>query len=324
MKAVALTRYGMPEDLELKDLPVPEPGPGEVLVKVRAAAVNDWDWNMVRGTPFYIRLFCGLRAHKVPIRGVDVAGEVAALGEGATRFRPGDRVYGDLSECGFGAFAEFVSVPETALAAMPAAMGFEEAAALPHAALLALQGLRDKGGLRPGQTLLINGAGGGVGTLGVQIAKALGAEGITGVDSAEKAEAMRAAGFTATLDYRREDYTRQDRRHDLILDTKSTRGPFAIARALAPGGTYVTVGGEVPSLLQCLVFGRLVRARTGKTISILDLKPNRGLDDVSALFEAGQLKPVLDGPFSLEQTPEAIRRFGSGAHKGKVIIAVAP
>lgn len=322
MKAVVLTKYGSPDDLELKEVPRPTPKDGEVLIRVRATSINDWDWGLVRGRPFYIRLLCGLLKPKITIAGVDVAGQVEAVGKEVTSFAEGDEVYGDLSECGFGAFAEFVCAPEEALVRKPAGMPYLEAAAMPHAAILALQGLRDVGQLQPGQKLLINGAGGGVGTLGVQIAQSLGVVGITGVDSADKHDIMRAIGFQHVIDYRREDFTTSGQRYDLILDTKTNRSVFAYARALSPNGRYVTVGGTTLRLLGALLLGPIVRWRSKKNIRIVALKPNKGLDTINELFEAGELKPVIDGPYSLEDVPQAIRHFGEGKHKGKVVIAI--
>ena len=214
MKAITLTRYGSPEDLQLQEVAQPVPEADEVLIRVKGTSVNDWDWSLAIGKPFYIRLFCGLFKPNVQIPGVDVAGEVVGIGEKVTQFQLGDRVYGDLSEQGFGGYAEYVCAPQSALTLMPAKMSYEEAAAIPHAALLALQGLRDLGKLKPGQKVLINGAGGGVGTLGVQIAKALGTEHVTGVDSAAKSDEMLSAGFDCTIDYQQEDFSSSEERYE--------------------------------------------------------------------------------------------------------------
>ena len=231
MKAIVFDHYGPPADLELRDIPKPEPGDGEVLVRVHATAVNDWDWSFVRGKPYLYRLFFGLRSPKVAVLGTEVAGVVEATGSGAKKFRPGDRVYGDLSEVGFGSFAEYVAVPESALVTMPDAMTFEQAASLPHASMLALQGLVDVGGIRKGERVLINGADGGVGTVGVQIAKRYGAE-VTGVDSASKLEAMKSIGFDHALDYRQEAGGHQ-RDVRTGLDSVPDRGAAALVRGAA-------------------------------------------------------------------------------------------
>lgn len=320
MKAVVLRAYGSPDDLRVEDVDPPAPAAGEVLVRVHAASVNDWDWALVRGSPPYIRLLAGLRRPRVAIPGVDVAGTVAAVGAGAERFRPGDAVYGDLSESGFGAFAELVSASERALAPKPAGVSFVEAAALPHAAMLALQGLRDAGGLRPGERLLVNGAGGGVGTLAVQIARHLGVTDVTGVDSADKAAMMRSIGYARTIDYRQEDFTAGTDRYDLVLDATSDRSAFAYARVLAPGGRYVTVGGRTGSLLQVAALGRVIGRARGTRLRVLALRPNQGLDELNELVEAGAVRPVIDGPYPLDELPRALRRFGEGRHLGKIVV----
>jgi NADPH:quinone reductase-like Zn-dependent oxidoreductase len=322
LKALVLARYGSPDDLQVQEVEPPVPKDHQVLVRVKAAAVNDWDWCLVRGSPFYIRLLCGWLRPKVRIPGVDIAGEVVAVGTKVTSLRPGDQVHGDLSEAGFGGFAELVCAPATSLALKPVGMSHAEAAAMPHAALLALQGLRDLGRLQPGQRVLINGGGGGVGTLGVQLAKAMGAAHVTGVDHGGKLAAMRAAGFDEVFDYRTHDFTRGRGDYDLVLDPKTDRSIFSYLRALKPGGTYVTVGGGTLRLLQAVLLSRLIRFFSGKSVRVLGLKPNHGLDDVGRLFEAGKLRPVIDGPFPLGQAAGAIRRFGEGGHTGKVIIAV--
>ena len=324
MKAIVLTQYGSVDNLELKEVEKPIPKEGEVLIKVQATAINDWDWCLVRGTPFYIRLFCGLRQPNIKIPGAEVAGIVETVGQNVTQFQPGDAVYGDISEAGFGGFAEYVCVPETALALKPDSMTFIEAAAMPHAAMLAVQGLIDEEQLQPGQTVLINGAGGGVGTLGVQIAKAIGVNDVTGVDSANKFDLMRSVGFVETIDYTQTDFTQSPQRYDLILDTKTNRSIFKYLRVLNPQGTYVTVGGLPPHLLQVLLLGPIIRWFTQKTVRLVTLKPNKDLTYVNKLFEAGKIKPEIDGPYPLSDVPAMIQYFGEGKHKGKVVIATVP
>ncbi len=319
MKAIVLQQYGSSGVLDLQEVPRPTPKADEVLIKVHAASVNDWDWGLMRGKPLYIRLLCGLVQPKIKIPGVDIAGHVEAVGEEVQQFRPGDEVYGDLSESGFGGFAEYVCAPETALGLKPASMSFLDAAAIPHAGMLAIQGLHDLGRIEPGQEILINGAGGGVGTLGVQIAKAVGVK-VTGVDHTSKLELMRSIGFDRVIDYTREDFTRGDRRYDLILDTKSNRSVFHYSRALKPGGLYVTVGGATARLLQVFSLGPLVGMFGGKKFRVLALKPNKDLARVSHLYESGKIEPVIEGPFSLDKVPDAIHLFGEGRHIGKVII----
>ena len=318
MRAIVLTRYGSPDVLHLEEVAKPKPGDDEVLVKVRATAVNDWDWCFVRGKPYILRLMIGLMKPRVAVLGAEVAGTVEAVGNDARRFRTGDHVYGDISEAGFGGFAEYVCVPERALGPKPPGMTFEQAAALPHAAMLALQGLVDVGQIRQGERVLINGAGGGVGIVGVQIAKQYGAE-VTGVDSALKLDTLRSVGFDHVIDYRREDFTRNGRRYDLILDTKTNRSPFSYLRSLEPGGRYVTVGGHLPRLLQVFCVAPLVSRVSRKHVRIVALKPNEGLGYVSDLFEC-----VIDGPYELSDVPQAIQRFGEAKHVGKVVITLEP
>jgi NADPH:quinone reductase-like Zn-dependent oxidoreductase len=240
-----------------------------------------------------------------------------------TRFRPGDDVYGDISEAGFGAFAEFVCVTENALAPMPPRMTFEQAAAIPHAAGLALQGLVDLGGLRPGDRVLVNGAGGGVGTIAVQIAKRWGAAEVTGVDSGLKLETMRAVGFDHVIDYAQEDFTRNGRRYDLILDTKTNRSVFRYLRSLSAGGRYVTVGGDVTRLLQVLCGAPFLRLLGKKNLRIVALEPNKDLAVISDLFERSGLQLIIDGPYPLAELSAALQRFGEARHLGKVVITVA-
>jgi len=323
MKAVVLTKYGPPEGLQLKEVPKPAPGDHEVLIKVRATTVNDWDWCFTRGKPRLYRLLFGFFRPKVEILGAEVAGQVEAVGSNVTKFQPGDDVYGDISEAGFGGFAEYVCVREDALGRKPPGMTFEQAAALPHAAMLALQGLVDVGQIRQGERVLINGAGGGVGTIGVQIAKQYGAE-VTGVDSALKLDTLRSMGFDHVIDYRREDFTRNGQRYDLILDTKTNRSTFRYLRSLNPGGRYVTVGGQLPRLLQAFCMGLLISRVSGKHVRIVALKPNKDLGYVNDLFETNGLECVIDGPYQLSDVPQAVQRFGEAKHVGKVVITVAP
>jgi NADPH:quinone reductase-like Zn-dependent oxidoreductase len=321
MKAIVLSHYGSPDSLQLAEVPKPEPGDDQVRIKVHATAINDWDWSYVRGKPYLYRLMFGLLKPKTAILGAEVAGTVEAVGRNVGKFQPGDRVYGDLSEAGFGGFAEYVCVPEGALARMSPGMSFEQAAALPHAAMLALQGLLDVGQIRQGERVLINGAGGGVGIIGVQIAKQYGAE-VTGVDRGFKLETLKSVGFDHVLDYEQQDFTRNGERYDLILDAKTTRSPFSYLRALNPGGRYVTVGGHLPRLMQTLCMGPLIARTTGKQVRIVALKPNKDLASVNELFESQGLKCVIDGPYPLSGVPKALQRFGEAKHVGKIVITV--
>jgi len=321
MKAVVLERYGLPEDLRVQEVALPEPKRGEVRVKVHASAVNDWDWSIVRGRPYLYRLMFGLTKPRTRVLGMEVAGTVEAVGDGATRFTPGQRVYGDLSSGAFGAFAEYVCVPEASLRAMPASMTFEQAAALPHAGLLAWQGLVEVGRVQQGERVLLNGAGGGVGALALQIAKGYGCE-VTGVDKASKLEALTAMGFDHVLDYLQTDFTATGEPYDLILDARTTRSPLRHLRALAPRGRYVSVGGDVARLLQAAAMGWILTKVTGKRLAILALEPNEGLERIGELFESGSLRPVIDGPYDLADAPRAVARFGAADHVGKIVLRV--
>ncbi len=321
MKAIVYERYGPPDVLQLKEVEKPTPKDNEVLIKVHAAAVNDWDWGFLIGKPFVNRLLAGLRKPKIKILGCDIAGRVEAVGGNVKQFQPGDEVFGDLCECGFGGFAEYVCARENVLELKPASMTFDQAAAIPQAAMLAVQGLRDKGQIQSGQKLLINGAGGGVGTFGVQIAKLYGVE-VTGVDSSGKLDMMRSLGFDHVIDYTKEDFTKNGQCYDLILDNKMNRSIFDYMRSLSPNGIYVTAGGSMVRFLQAFLLGPLISMFSKKSIRIVALKPNKDLAYMSELFEAGKVKPVIDGPYKLSEVPEAMRYFGEGNHKGKIVITM--
>ncbi len=321
MKAIVYTKYGTPDVLELKEIDKPIPKDDEVLIKVYAASLNDWDLGLLTGD-FINRMLNGLRKPKIEILGSDIAGRVEAVGKKVKRFQPGDYVFGDLSGR-WGGFAEYVCAGENALAVKPVSMTFEEAAAIPQAAMLAVQGLIDKGKIQSGQKLLINGAGGGVGTFAVQIAKQYGVE-ITGVDSSGKLEMLRTMGFDHVIDYTREDFTKNGQQYDLILDVKTNRSMIDYIRALRPNGMYVTVGGSMARLFQALILGPWISMISKKKIGIVSLKPNKDLAYINELFEAGKVKPVIDGPYKLSEVPKAFKLFGEGIHKGKIVITVDP
>ncbi len=322
MKAIVFTRYGSPDVLELKDVEKPSPKDDEVLLRVHAASLNDWDWGALQGTPFVNRLIFGLLRPKrqKQILGSDVAGRVEAVGRNARQFQPGDEVFGDLSGR-WGGFAEYVCAREDALALKSPSMTFEQAAAIPQAGLLALQALRAMGQIQPGQRLLVNGAGGGVGTFAIQIARLSGVE-VTGVDRPEKLDLMRSLGAAHVVDYTQEDFTRSGQRYDFILDVKTGRSILDCARALGSRGIYVTVGGSTARLLQSLLLGPWISMTTNKRMRLLVLKPNEGLADMKELFDAGKVVPVIDGPYELSEVPRALRYFGEGSHRGKVVITM--
>ncbi|GAB4447565.1 MAG: NAD(P)-dependent alcohol dehydrogenase [Anaerolineae bacterium] len=322
MKAIVQTGYGPPDILRLEEVDTPVPGDDEVLVRVLASSVNFGNLAMVRGEPFVARFWSGLRQPKDPIPGSDIAGRVEAVGRSVTRFQPGDEVYGDLSECGFGAYAQYAAAPEAALAPKPASLSFEEAAAVPQAALVALQGLRDKGRIKAGDRVLINGASGGNGTFAVQIAKALGAE-VTGVCGPRNLELVRSLGADRVIDYTRDDFTRGGQQYDLIFATAGYHSIFDYRRALSPTGIYVSAGGEMKQVFQGMLLGPLASLGSGKTLTYLYQRPSQSdLLAMNDLLESGRVKPVIDRVFPLAQTAEALRYYGEGHTTGKVAITV--
>ena len=321
MKAIVYTKYGLPDVLQLKEVEKPTPKDDEVLVKVHAASVNYPDWGCVRGKPFYLRLMTGLLKPKNKILGTDIAGRVEAVGRNVKQFQPGDEVFGDLCQCGWGGFAEYVCARENALTLKPAGMSFEEAAAVPQAAILALRGLRYKGRIQPGQKVLINGAGGGAGTFAVQIAKSFGAE-VTGVDSTGKLEMMRSIGADQVIDYTKTDFTKNGRHYDFILDFAAHHSIFDYKRALNPKGIFVVVGGSTARIFQAVFLGALISMTGGKKMGLLMHKPNEDLAFIIELFEAGKVVPVIDRRYPLSEVAEALRYFGEGHAKGKLVITV--
>ena len=319
MRAIVYHKYGTPDVLKLEEVNKPVPGEDEVLVKVYAVSINDWDWGLLHGD-FINRMLNGFGKPKRKILGSDIAGRIETVGKNVTQFKPGDEVYGDLSGH-WGGFAEYVCARENSVGLKPPSMSFVEAAAIPQAAMLAVQGLIDKGKIHEGQKLLINGAGGGVGTFGIQIAKLYGVE-VTGVDNAGKLDMLRSLGFDHVIDYTKEDFTKNGKHYDLILDVKTNRSMFSYTRALSSNGVYVTVGGSIARLLQALLLAPLIRMIYKKHIRIVALKTNKDLVYMNKLFESGKVKPVIDGPYKLDEVPEAFRLFGKGEHKGKVVITL--
>lgn len=322
MKALVYDRYGPPSVLGIRDVERPTLEHDDVLVQVRAASVNSWDWDRLTGTPLLYRGLSGWLAPKQKVLGADVAGRVAAVGSSVTRFAVGDDVFGDLSAGDWGAFAEYARAKENAVVRKPPRLSFEEAAAFPQAAVLALQGIADYGQVRSGANVLINGAGGGVGTFAVQLAKARGAI-VTAVDSAPKLGKLRALGADHTIDYTQDDFASHGQRYDLILDMVANRSIAAIRRCLAPTGSYVVVGGRISSILASFVYGYWCRIRGSRQrLSILIHQPNKELTQLAELFEAGKLQPVIDRCYPLDEAPEALRRLGAGHVLGKVVVTV--
>ena len=321
MKAIVHHRYGPPDVLELRDVDRPALEDDRVLVRVRAASVNALDWHTVRGQPYIARFVMGLRKPKTSAMGVDVAGQVEAVGKNVTQFHPGDAVFGARD----GAFAEYVCAREDRVVMKPANLTFEQAAAVPVAAITALQALRDKGQVRPGQKVLVNGAAGGVGTFAVQIAKAFGAD-VTAATSTGNVDMVRSIGADRVLDYTREDFTKGGQRFDLIVDMGGTRSLRACRRALTRNGTYVMVGGPsgrwlkpLPRALAAAVLSRFVRQRL--LFFVAKIK-KEDLVVLKELMEAGKVTPVIDRTYPLSETPEAIRYVEEGHARGKVVITV--
>ncbi len=317
MKAIIQTSYGSPEALQIKDIEKPSPGKNEVLIKVMATTINDFDWSLITGKPHLYRLLFGLFKPKKPTPGIELAGIVEALGAEVKNLHIGDRVYADISEAGWGSFAEYISVNESTLSLIPEHMSFAEAASIPHAAMLAYQGLVDVANIRKNQKVLVNGAGGGMGSFAVQIAKLYNAE-VTGVDSRRKFDMMRSIGYDHLIDYRQTDFTETGDKYDLIIDAKSTRGPATYARALKPNGNYVTVGGHLNRLIQLAIASKTTR----KNMHVLALKPNKDLNKISEMYAKGQLKTQIDGPYDFDEIPRLISYFGKGEHLGKIVITV--
>jgi NADPH:quinone reductase-like Zn-dependent oxidoreductase len=322
MKAAVYTEYGSPDVLKFKEVATPGLGGNDVLIQIHAAAVNAGDRHLLRGDPLMIRLTAGLRRPKHQILGVDVAGRIAAVGRNVTQFQLGDDVFGDLSDSGYGAFAEYVAAPAHAVALKPATMTFEQAAAVPSAAMTALQGLRDHAQIQPGQKVLINGASGGVGTFAVQIAKALGAE-VTGVCSTRNVDMVRSLGADHIIDYQQEDYTQNGQQYDIILDAAAYRSLADNQRALAPKGVYVLVGGSGGQFLQVMLLGRWRSKKHGQQFRTFVKHPTQQhLQFLKELLEAGSLAPVIDRCYPLHEATEALRYLEAGHARGKVVITV--
>jgi NADPH:quinone reductase-like Zn-dependent oxidoreductase len=317
MKAFIYDRYGPPETLRSAEVDQPAPHTGEVLVKVRAASVNAADWHVLRGKPLFSRATLGLLRPKHRILGVDVAGQVAAVGGGVTGFTAGDEIYANLLDHGYGGFAEYVSVPVAVVSLKPASLTFEEAAAVPMAAVTALQGLRHHGPLRPAQRVLINGGAGGVGSFAVQLAKAYGTE-VTAVTSTGNLDLVRSLGADHVLDYTKEDFTRTGRRYDLILDTVGNRSVPDLRRALAKGGKAAVIGfTSVEKLLG-------LSLRGGKNVVLVQAHVTaEDLELLSGLIEAGKLHPVIDRGYGFADIPAAIAYVEQGHARAKVVVAVA-
>jgi len=319
MKAIVYEKYGPPDIvLQLKEVEKPTPKDNEVLVKIYAASINDGDNSIIKGKPFIARLASGLLKPKHAIPGGDIAGQVEAVGRNVKQFQPGDEIFGDIGASGFGAFAEYVSAPENVLAHKPVNLTYEEAAAVPQYALVALQGLRDKGQIQHGQKVLIHGASGGVGTFAVQVAKSFGAE-VTGVCSTKNLDMVRSLGADHVIDYTKEDFTQSEKRYDLILDMVANRSLSDYTRALSPKGSYVSVAMNLSSLF----LGPFISMTGSKKVSSMLHTPNvKDLVYMKELIEAGKVVPVIDRRYPLSEVAEAFRYYGEGHPSGKLVITV--
>lgn len=323
MKAIVQDVYGSEDVLQLRDIPKPAPAEGEVLIRVRAAGVDQGVWHLMTGMPYLVRLFgFGLKKPKVPVRGREVAGVVEAVGAGVTRFQPGDEVYGTCE----GSFAEFVCAKEKLVARKPANLTFEETAAAPISAVTALQAVRDAGRVTPGQKVLVIGAGGGVGSFAVQLAKALGAE-VTGVCSTSKVDLVRSLGAEHVIDYTRDDFSRAGALYDVILDTAGNR-PLSVSRkALAPTGTLVIVGGEGGGKLTG-GFERSLGAPLAGLFSgqkfkgLVSTENYRDLEALTSFLEAGSVKPAIDKVYAISEAPAAVAYMHEGRARGKVVVKI--
>jgi NADPH:quinone reductase-like Zn-dependent oxidoreductase len=320
MKAILSEQYGSPDVLKLREVEKPAPKGGEVLVKVHAASVNAYDWHLLTADIFLVRMMGGgLLKPKFSIPGADVAGIVESVGPGVEQFRPGDEVYGEISH---GSFAEYVAGSVKGLAPKPANLTFEEAAAVPMAAVTALQGLRDEGHIQAGQKVLIQGASGGVGTFAVQIAKSFGAE-VTAVCSTRNLDQARALGADQVIDYTKEDFTQNGQQYNLILAANGFHPLSAYKRALAPGGIYVMAGGKPAQIFQAMLLGPLMSSGGKKMGGVSATMKNRDLMSIKELLEAGKIMPVIDRCYPLSEAAEALRYLGEGHARGKVVISVA-
>lgn len=331
MKAVVLQRYGSPDHFKVIELEKPVPKDREVLVKVHAVSLNSWDWDILNGVPFANRVDFGFRKPKKNlILGADISGRVEQVGRKVNQFKPGDKVLGDLSKCGWGGLAEYVCASEDALAIKPSEMEFVEAAAIPQAAMLAFQGLRHKKQLEHGQKVLINGAGGGSGTFAVKLAKSSGAI-VTAVDKGSKLEMLRSIGADHVIDYQVENFIADGQKYDLILDVVTFRSIFEYRRQLHPGGAYIILGGgSWAKVSQGMFLGPLISlaekvfsGKKAKKMGLMILKSGRKhLESCMEALDKENITPEIDSIFTFDEVPEAFRFFGKGLVQGKLVITV--
>ncbi|WP_258102115.1 NAD(P)-dependent alcohol dehydrogenase [Marinoscillum pacificum] len=318
MKAVVYEKYGFPDILELKELPRPEPGSDQVLIKVLAASVNKADWHLLTGDPFPVRLMAGLTKPKNKVLGADVVGVVERIGSNVTQFKIGDEVYGDLSGTGFGAFAEYALTNENQLAQKPSNLTYEQTAALPMAAITALQGLRDKGKIREDDEVLINGASGGVGGFAIQVAKAFGAQ-VTAVCSTDKMCAASEQGADLVIDYKRVDFIKGDKQYDLVFDVIGNHGISDLSKILKPKGRYVTCAFSMSLAL----LGPWYKVRQGKQfINLMASNSSSDLKTIARLAEEGCITPRIQRVYTLDDVPEALQYMANGGMEGKLVVTI--
>ena len=320
MRAIIHEKYGAPEIvLKVSEVDIPEPKENEVLVKIFATTINDYDWSMVRGKPYLYRLMFGFLKPKNPIPGMELAGIIEKIGSKVETFKIGHTVFGDISQYGFSTFADFCCIDERALLIKPEYISMVEPAAIPHAAGLAFQAFKQVGGIKDGQKILINGAGGGVGSFAIQLVKMHNCN-VTGVDSADKIEAIRDTGFDKLIDYRKENFTENGEKYDVILDCKTNKPAYSFLRSLSSGGKYITIGGEIENLAFVYFFGKIISLFSSKRLEVLALKPNDGIKEVLGLIKENKLKTQIDGPYKFEEIPRLIQYFGEGKHLGKIVV----
>ena len=323
MKAFVYTEYGTPDVLHLKEVEKPAPKENVVLVKVHATSANAADWHLLTADIFLVRLQTGLLKPKNTILGADVAGQVEAVGKDVKQFKPGDAVFGNVFGQNSGSFAEYVTAPESVLVLKPSNLSYDEAAAVPLAAITALQGLRDLGQIQPGQKVLINGASGGVGTFAVQLAKYFGAE-VTAVCSTRNLDMAHKLGADHIIDYTKEDFTQNGQQYDLVVAVNGYHPISAYRRALAPKGKYVMVGGSITQFFQTVLLGPRMSKSDGQQLGNLTLKPNpKDMPLLKELLETGKVVPVIDKRYTFSQLPDALRYFGEGHARGKIVVSMA-
>jgi NADPH:quinone reductase-like Zn-dependent oxidoreductase len=324
LKAIVYTNYGTPDELHLQEVPKPVPKANEVLIKVHAASINSWDWDMLVGKPWISRLLSGLIKPRYSIPGADISGIVEEVGTEVKNFKPGDEVFGDNAGGGFGAFAEYVSVPAKLLAKKSTAISHEQASALPQAGLLALQGLRYQNPLQKGQHLLINGAGGGVGTIALQYAKSIGIQ-VTCVDKIEKFDLLRSLGADHLIDYKTTDYTRNGVQYDYILDVIAHKSVADYKRALKPNGVFAMIGGSMGWLLfQMMLVQPILSKFKKQKLGIMGYRVSTAaLEELAMLAAEKNILPVIDSVYPLEETANAFCHFEKGNFKGKIIVSIA-